>query len=138
MKKLLLSTLLIGMPLILFSQKDIDSIPTNKIISLTIAREIVKELTRFDSVQVELDIANDLILKSNEKSILKDSIISIYKEKEIRYLDFIKNQDKKYELLESSKKYLEDSVKRERTKNNINQIFIGLSILGLTYSIIFK
>lgn len=126
------------MPLILFSQKDIDSIPTNKIVSLTIAREIVKDLTRFDSVQVELDIANDLILKSNEKSILKDSIISIYKEKEIRYLDFIKNQDKKYELLESSKKYLEDSVKRERTKNNINQIFIGLSILGLTYSIIFK
>jgi hypothetical protein len=126
------------MPLILFSQKDIDSIPTNKIISLTIAREIVKDLTRFDSVQVELDIANDLILKSNEKSIFKDSIISIYKEKEIRYLDFIKNQDKKYELLESSKKYLEDSVKRERTKNNINQIFIGLSILGLTYSIIFK
>jgi murein L,D-transpeptidase YafK len=126
------------MPLILFSQKDIDSIPTNKIVSLTIAREIVKDLTRCDSVKVELDIANDLILKSNEKSILKDSIISIYKEKEIRYLDFIKNQDKKYELLESSKKYLEDSVKRERTKNNINQIFIGLSILGLTYSIIFK
>jgi murein L,D-transpeptidase YafK len=126
------------MPLILFSQKDIDSIPTNKIVSLTIAREIVKDLTRCDSVKVELDIANDLILKSNEKSILKDSIISIYKEKEIRYLDFIKNQDKKYELLESSKKYLEDNLKRERTKSNINQIFIGLSILGLTYSIIFK
>jgi murein L,D-transpeptidase YafK len=126
------------MPLILFSQKDIDSIPTNKIISLTIAREIVKDLTRCDSVKVELDMANDLILKSSEKSILKDSIISIYKEKEIRYLDFIKNQDKKYELLESSKKYLEDNLKRERTKNNINQIFIGLSILGLTYSIIFK
>ena len=35
-----------------------------------------------------------------------------------------------------TKKYLEDSVKRERTKNNINQIFVGLSILGLTYSII--
>jgi hypothetical protein len=126
------------MPLILFSQKDIDSIPTNKIISLTIAREIVKDLTRCDSVKVELDIANDLILKSTEKSILKDSIISVYKEKEIRYLDFIKNQDKKYELLETSKKYLEDSLKRDRTKNNINQIFIGLSILGLTYSIIFK
>jgi len=126
------------MPLILFSQKDIDSIPTNKIISLTIAREIVKDLTRCDSVKVELDMANDLILKSTEKSILKDSIISVYKEKEIRYLDFIKNQDKKYELLETSKKYLEDSLKRDRTKNNINQIFIGLSILGLTYSIIFK
>lgn len=126
------------MPLILFSQKDIDSIPTNKIVSLTIAREIVKDLTRCDSVKVELDIANDLVIKSNEKSILKDSIISIYKEKEIRYLDFIKNQDKKYELLETSKKYLEDSLKRDRTKNNINQIFIGLSILGLTYSIIFK
>ena len=126
------------MPLILFSQKDIDSIPTNKNISLTIAREIVKDLTRCDSVKVELDMANDLILKSTEKSILKDSIISIYKEKEIRYLDFIKNQDKKYELLETSKKYLEDSLKRDRTKNNINQIFIGLSILGLTYSIIFK
>jgi murein L,D-transpeptidase YafK len=126
------------MPLILFSQKDIDSIPTNKIVSLTIAREIVKDLTRCDSVKVELDIANDLILKSSEKSILKDSIISVYKEKEIRYLDFIKNQDKKYELLETSKKYLEDSLKRDRTKNNINQIFIGLSILGLTYSIIFK
>ena len=129
---------MIGTPLILFSQKDIDSIPTNKIISLTIAREIVKDLTRCDSVKVELDIANDLILKSSEKSILKDSIISVYKEKEIRYLDFIKNQDKKYELLETSKKYLEDSLKRDRTKNNINQIFIGLSILGLTYSIIFK
>jgi len=126
------------MPLILFSQNDIDSIPINKIVTLTIAREIVKDLARCDSLSAELYITNDLLLKSNEKSILKDSIILIYKEKEVRYLDFIKNQDKKYELLESSKKYLEDNLKRERIKNNINQIFIGLSILGLTYSIIFK
>lgn len=126
------------MPLILFSQTDTDSIPINKVISLTIAREIVKDLARCDSIKVELDMANGLIIENNNKSILKDSIISIYKEKEIRYLDFIKNQSQKYELLESTKKYLEDSLRKEKTKNTINQIFIGLSILGLTYSIIFK
>lgn len=126
------------MPLTLFSQTDTDSIPINKVISLTIAREIVKDLARCDSIKVELDMANGLILENNNKSILKDSIISIYKEKEIRYLDFIKNQSQKYELLESTKKYLEDSLRKEKTKNTINQIFIGLSILGLTYSIIFK
>lgn len=102
------------------------------------AREIVKDLARCDSIKVELDIANGLILENNNKSILKDSIISIYKEKEIRYLDFIKNQNQKYETLESYKKNIEESLKKEKTKNSINQIFIGLSILGLTYSIIFK
>jgi len=129
---------LIGTQLTLFSQKDIDSIPTNKVISLTIAREIVKDLSRCDSIKVELELVNDIVNKNNEKSVLKDSIISIYKEKEIRYLEYIKNQDKKYELLLSSKNYLDDNLKRERRKNSINQIFIGLSILGLTYSIIFK
>jgi len=126
------------MPLILFSQKDIDSIPTNKVISLTIAREIVKDLARCDSMKLELDIVNSLASEVIKQSTLKDSIITIYKEKELRYLDFIKNQNQKYELLESSNKYLGDGLKKEKTKNTINQIFIGLSILGLTYSIIFK
>ena len=126
------------MPLILFSQKDIDSIPTNKVISLTIAREIVKDLARCDSMKLELDIVNSLASEVIKQSTLKDSIITIYKEKEFRYLDFIKNQNQKYELLESSNKYLGDGLKKEKTKNTINQIFIGLSILGLTYSIIFK
>ena len=138
MRKLLLLILLIGMPLILFSQIGIDSIPTNKVISLTLAREIVKDLARCDSMKLELDIVNSLASEVIRQSTLKDSIITIYQEKEFRYLDFIKNQNQKYELLESSNKYLVDGLKKEKTKNTINQIFIGLSILGLTYSIIFK
>lgn len=126
------------MPSILSSQVGIDSIPTNKVISLTLAREIVKDLARCDSVKVELDIANGLINEGNVKSVIKDSIITIYKEKELRYIDLIRNQNQKYEILESSNKYLTEGLKKEKTKNTINQIFIGLSILGLTYSVIFK
>ena len=80
------------MPLILFSQIGIDSIPTNKVISLTLAREIVKDLARCDSMKLELDIVNSLASEVIRQSTLKDSIITIYKEKEFRYLDFIKNQ----------------------------------------------
>jgi len=95
-------------------------------------------LIRYDSVKNELLYVNNLILETEKKIYLKDSLLFSYIEKEQKYKDIIKINDEKYKVLESNFVSNQNLLKKEKTKNIINQILIGLSIFGFTYSIIFK
>jgi hypothetical protein len=123
--------------LIVFSQADTVSIQT-KTFPIAIVREIAKDLVRYDSVKNELLIVNNLTIENNKKLFLKDSLLFSYIEKEDKYKEIIKIQNEKYTILNDS--YINNAklLKKEKVKNTINQILIGLSIFGFTYSIIFK
>lgn len=95
-------------------------------------------MIRYDSVKNELLYVNNLILETEKKIYLKDSLLFSYIEKEQKYKDIIKINDEKYKVLESNFVSNQNLLKKEKTKNIINQILIGLSIFGFTYSIIFK
>jgi len=123
--------------LIVFSQVDTISIQT-KCFPISIVREIAKDLVRYDSVKNELIIVNNLAVENEKKLFLKDSLLFSYIEKEQKYKDIIKVQDEKYDLLTSNFIINQNNLKKEKTKNIINQILIGLSLFGFTYSIIFK
>lgn len=137
MKKLYLLILSIWLPLIVFSQADTVSIQT-KTFPIAIVREIAKDLVRYDSVKNELLIVNHLTIENEKKLFLKDSLLFSYIEKEQKYKEIIKIQNEKYSILNDSYINNNNLLKKEKVKNTINQILIGLSIFGFTYSIIFK
>jgi len=95
-------------------------------------------LIRYDSVKNELLYVNNLVLETEKKIYLKDSLLFSYIEKEQKYKDIIKINNEKYQVLESNFLNNQNLLKKEKMKNTINQILIGLSIFGFTYSIIFK
>lgn len=123
--------------MIVFSQADTVSIQT-KTFPIAIVREIAKDLVRYDSVKNELLIVNNLAIENNKKLFLKDSLLFSYIEKEEKYKEIIKIQNEKYNILNDSYMNNANLLKKEKVKNTINQILIGLSIFGFTYSIIFK
>ena len=123
--------------MIVFSQADTISIQT-KTFPIAIVREIAKDLVRYDSVKNELLIVNNLTIENNKKLFLKDSLLFSYIEKEDKYKEIIKIQNEKYTILNDSYMNNSNLLKKEKVKNTINQILIGLSIFGFTYSIIFK
>ena len=137
MKKLYLLILSIWQPLIVFSQADTVSIQT-KTFPIAIVREIAKDLVRYDSVKNELLIVNHLVIENDKKLFLKDSLFFSYIEKEQKYKEIIKIQNEKYGILNDNYINNNNLLKKEKVKNTINQILIGLSIFGFTYSIIFK
>jgi hypothetical protein len=123
--------------LIVFSQTDTVSIQT-KSFPITIVKEIAKDLIRYDSVKNELLYTNNLLIENEKKVSLKDSLLFSYIEKEQKYREIIKLNNEKYQVLESNFVSNQNLLKKEKMKNTINQILIGLSIFGFTYSIIFK
>lgn len=137
MKKLYLLILSIWLPLIVSSQADTVSIQT-KTFPIAIVKEIAKDLVRYDSVKNELLIVNNIAIENNKKLFLKDSLLFSYIEREQKYKEIIKIQNEKYDVLNNS--YISNGIllKKEKSKNTINQILIGLAIFGFTYSIIFK
>jgi hypothetical protein len=86
----------------------------------------------------ELYVVNELLIENEKKKLINDTIIITFYEKELRYLDMIKNQNEKYLLLEKNINVLETNIKKDKFKNSINQFLIGIGIMGLTYSLIFK
>jgi hypothetical protein len=123
--------------LIVFSQTDTDSIQT-KSFPISIVKDIVRDLIRCDSLRNELYVVNELLIENEKKKLINDTIIITFYEKELRYLDMIKNQNEKYLLLEKNINVLEANIKKDKFKNSINQFLIGIGIMGLTYSLIFK
>lgn len=123
--------------MIVFSQADTVSIQT-KTFPIAIVREIAKDLVRYDSVKNELLIVNHLIIENDKKLFLKDSLLFSYIEKEQKYKEIIKIQNEKYGILNDNYINNNNLLKKEKVKNTINQILIGLSVFGFTYSIIFK
>lgn len=123
--------------MIVFSQADTVSIQT-KTFPIAIVKEIAKDLIRYDSVKNELLIVNHLAIENEKKLFLKDSLLFSYIEKEQKYKEIIKIQNEKYDILNESYMNNNNLLKKQKVKNTINQILVGLSIFGFTYSIIFK
>ena len=130
--------------MIVFSQTDTDSIQT-KSFPISIVKDIVRDLIRCDSLRNELYTVNQILIENEKKKLINDTIIITFYEKELRYLDMIKNQNEKYLLLEKNINVLEKNInvleknkKKDKFKNSINQFLIGIGIMGLTYSLIFK
>jgi hypothetical protein len=114
-----------------FSQTDTNNKEKVKCFPIHVAKQIAKDLLRGDSVMAELKLTNEQLTKTEEKVVLKDSVISTMVIKEKNYISIIGAQDSKFTVMENYSKKLEFQLKKEKVKNKFTSILSGVAILVL-------
>jgi hypothetical protein len=125
MKKLLIILAFI-LPVTAKSQDTI-KIPT------PIAKTIAKELVVCDSTKAILDLTKQELSLTQNKVVIKDSIISNHIKKEIIYKQVITNQEQKFDLQNQLITDLKSQNKKLKIKLRLTQIFSTVFIGFVTY-----
>ena len=124
-------TTILSLSLTAFSQTDTNNKEKVKCFPIHVAKQIAKDLLRGDSVIAELKLTNEQLIKTEEKVVLKDSVISTMVIKEKNYISIIGAQDSKFTVMENYSKKLEFELKKEKVKNKFTSILSGVAILVL-------
>ena len=124
-------TTILSLSLTAFSQTDTNNKEKVKCFPIHVAKQIVKDLLRGDSVIAELKLTNEQLTKTEEKVVLKDSVISTMVIKEKNYISIIGAQDSKFTVMENYSKKLEFQLKKEKVKNKFKSILSGVAVLVL-------
>ena len=121
-----------------FSQtvtNQITKAPTDTIVAVSIptAKLIIKDLIKGDGAILQLDETNKVLKLTNEKLVLKDSIISILNSK-VANLDYIINQkDEQFGLERQKSESLLKELKAEKRKSFLYKIgsYVGIVATGI-------
>lgn len=119
-------TLLFCLPLIAKSQDTI-KIPTPA------ARQIVKDLTICDSLKSIHELTKKQLILTEDKVVLKDSIIDSYKVKCIMYDTIVSNEQKKFAIQKSWTEELRIENKKLRVKLLYTKISMSAVAIFLGY-----
>jgi len=132
--KLLIAILLLSSTV--FSQSVTD---TSKLqISYPIAKMIVKDLVKGDSALALLKVKEDQLALTEKKVVIKDSIISLYKSKELNYLSQVNNEMVKVEGWQKQYSELYKQHRKLKVKYRFTQILTYAIVGGLGYLYITK
>ena len=95
-----------------------------------------KDLIELDGAKEEIVVKNDIIALNEQRIVGKDSIISLYVQKELNYKNIVNNQQ--IQIGDWKKEY--NTIKIQNTKlkvqAQIGKIGAGLAIAGLTFLLI--
>ena len=101
-----------------FSQIDISKIKssdtTKVILTPEVAKQVVKDLIRYDGCKVELKLTQDKVIKLEEREIKKDIIISLLKDKDNNNQFIINQKDQQINLYDDMSKRLEKELKSQK------------------------
>jgi len=103
-----------------------------------IARQIAKDLTICDSTKAVLELTKEQLTLTEDKVVLKDSIISNHVQKSIIYEERIKNEQLKFDTQGKWVDQLRKQNKKLKVKLLFTKITFGAIIGGLTYLYITK
>ena len=127
------------------SQKNTNSITTDSIIPLpkNVAKEIVRDLLRKDSIQAELNVCHDNQGLLEHNLMLKDSIIlskdaqlSLSKMKETNYETLMQLKDAQIVNLNTLVEKLNKDIKKNRRKTIFKTVGNTALLGGLVYLLI--
>jgi len=122
----------LNLSLTAFSQTDTNNkTEPVKCFPISKVKEIVKDLKSGDEAKELLKLSDSLLVVTERKVTLKDSVISTMVIKENNYITIIDAQDKKYTVMENYSKKLEFQLKKEKVKNKFTSILSGVAILVL-------
>jgi len=113
-------TLLLCLPMLIKAQDTI-KIPT------PIARQIAKDLTVCDSAKAVLDLTSKQLVLTEDKVVLKDSIISSYKIKCSMYETMLANEQQKFAV---QGKWVED-LRKENKKLKVKVLYTKISMSAI-------
>ena len=112
--------------------------PTNsevKWFPISIVKLITKDLIIGDSAKNLLKITERQLLETENKIILKDSVINSYINKENNYKLIINGERTKFETLEDFNKNLQLSLKKSKFKTKLTST-ISITIIGILTGLI--
>lgn len=127
------------------SQKNTNSITTDSIVPLpkNVAKEIVKDLLRKDSIQAELNTCHDNQALLEHNLILKDSTIlskdaqlSLSKMKETNYETILQLRDAQIVNLNGLVEKLNKDIKKNKRKTILKTVGNTVLLGGLVYLLI--
>lgn len=113
-------TLLLCLPMFIKAQDTI-KIPT------PVARQIAKDLTVCDSAKAVLDLTSKQLVLTEDKVVLKDSIISSYKMKCSMYDTMLANEQQKFAV---QGKWVED-LRKENKKLKVKVLYTKISMSAI-------
>jgi len=120
-----------------FSQTDTSKEPV-KSFPISTVKKIIKDLKSGDEAKAQLKLSDSLLVVTEGKVVLKDSIINTMKIKEVNYVNTIGAQNEKYNVLEGYTKKVELNLKKEKVKGKFKSI-LGTGVIAvLTFFLITK
>lgn len=120
-----------------FSQTDTSKEPV-KSFPISTVRKIIKDLKSGDEAKAQLKLSDSLLVVTEGKVVLKDSVINTMKVKEVNYVNIIGAQNDKYNVLEGYTKKVELNLKKEKVKGKFKSI-LGTGVIAvLTFFLITK
>ncbi len=120
-----------------FSQTDTSKEPV-KSFPISTVRKIIKDLKSGDEAKAQLKLSDSLLVVTEGKVVLKDSVINTMKVKEVNYVNIIGTQNDKYNVLEGYTKKVELNLKKEKVKGKFKSI-LGTGVIAvLTFFLITK
>ena len=120
-----------------FSQTDTSKEPV-KSFPISTVKKIIKDLKNGDEAKAQLKLSDSLLVVTEGKVVLKDSIINTMKIKEVNYVNTIGAQNEKYKVLEGYTKKVELNLKKEKVKGKFKSILGTGAIAVLTFFLITK
>ena len=137
MKKLIVLLAILTTTLTAFSQTDTSKEPV-KSFPISTVKKIIKDLKSGDEAKAQLKLSDSLLVVTEGKVVLKDSIINTMKIKEVNYVNTIGAQNEKYNVLEGYTKKVELNLKKEKVKGKFKSILGTGAIAVLTFFLITK
>jgi hypothetical protein len=95
-----------------------------------------KDLIELDGVKEEIVVKNDIIALNEQRIVGKDSIISLYVQKETNYKNIVDNQQIQIKDWKDQNKSLQLINHKLKIRAQIGKIGAGLIISGLTFLLI--
>ena len=129
------------MGLMMFSLTAFSQTGTNnqvKCFPVPVVKQIMKDLLVGDQAKAQLKLSDSLLVLTEQKVQIQDSIIGDMKLKEYNYLKEIDIQNQKYLISENYSKQLEKDLKKLKVKNKFTSILSSSAILILGTFLIIK
>jgi hypothetical protein len=98
----------------------------------------MKDLLVGDSAKAELKLTEVQLVQTEKKVVLKDSVITTLRLKEVNYLTIIDAEKEKFRIVEDYSKKLEWDLKKEKVKGKFKSILGTGLIAVLTFFLITK
>ena len=120
-----------------FSQVGTVQVPT-KCLPVKTLQMISQDLLRYDEAKIQLKLVEEQLALTENKVVVKDTIIATMKVKESNFEKIIDTQNQKYGVLENYTKKIEWDLKKEKVKGKFLNIMSGGIVVALTALLIVR
>lgn len=115
-----------------FSQVD----TTKTTLPNKILRQVAKDLVRYDGCKIELELTREKLIKLQERESQKDTIISLYKDKDENNKFIIKQHELQINQYEHLTDDLHKELKQQKVKSFFWKVGTFVGILTTSYLLI--